>query len=116
MKKLIVLFVLLLFVSFAYAYDLNACVDDNSFAAIGNCIAQGAFGGDLMFFAIIMLMIFTIFMWQARAPMGAALGLGLILFFAMSSFFGDLYTTLLNLMILAIGVLVGLAILHFIRR
>lgn len=116
MKKAIVLLFLLLLASTAYAADLNACKDNNGFTAIGNCLMRGSFSGDGMFFSIIMIVIFAVFMFQARLPAGAVLGLSLIMFFALGPFMGNLYVTLLNLTIMAIGVLVGLAILHFVRR
>lgn len=116
MKKALVLLALLFLIVSVYAYDLNACEGDADFNAIGNCIIRGTFGADPKFFAIIMLLIFTIFMWQSRVPSGAAIGIGLIIFFALGTSLGDLYQPLLNLAVLAIGVMVGLAILHFVRR
>lgn len=116
MKKIIMLLILMMLFSVAYAYDTNSCRDSNSLDSIGNCIVRGAFAGDTMFFAIIMLILFTIFMWESRIPAGATISISLLLFLAMSPFFGNLYTTMLNLMLLVIGVVVALAILHFIRR
>lgn len=116
MKKLLVLLALLLMLSLAYAYDINACKGDGDWNAVGDCIIRGTFGGDYLFFAIIMLSLFAIFMWQTNMPEGAVLGVGLVVFFALGSFLGVYYQVLLNLTILAIGVMIGLAILHFIRR
>ena len=44
------------------------------------------------------------------------LTLAMVMFFAMGSFLGDQYITLLNLVVLVIGVAIGLAIIHFVRR
>ena len=115
-KTILITLMLLLIASSAHAYDTSSCADANGFASIGNCIVRGSFGADYMFFAIIMLAIFMGFMFQTRMPAGAAMGIGLIIFFAMGAFLGDLYTVLLNLAVLTIGIMVGLALLHFVRR
>lgn len=110
-----VLLVFLLLLSSAYAYDLNATRGSSDWNAIGNQIVRGSFSGDYNFFALIMLMLFAIFAWQARLPMGATLGIGLITLFGLGPMILG-YSTLLNLVVLSIGVLIGLAILHFVRR
>lgn len=76
---------------------------------------RGAFG-DVFFFALIMLALFALMMWQVGMPQGAALGVGLIVFFALDGMLGTNYVTMTNLIIVAIGTIVGLAILHFVRR
>ena len=115
-KTILVAFILLLIVSSVNAYETDSCADANGFASIGNCIMRGSFGGDERFFAILMLAIFMGFMFQSRLPAGAAMGIGLVIFFAMGGFLGELYTVLLNLAVLTIGIMVALALLHFVRR
>ena len=114
-KTILVAFMLLLIASSAYAYDTTSCKDANGFGAIGNCIIRGSFGADERFFAILMLAIFMGFMFQSRLPAGAAMGIGLVIFFALGGFLGELYTVLLNLAVLTIGIMVGLALLHFVK-
>ena len=116
MKKAIVALFLVLMAASAFAYDLNATKGSGDFNAIGNTILRGAFGGDPLFFAIIFLGIMGVVMWQANMPMGAVLGVGLVIFFALGSSLGASYSVLLNLTVLSIGILIGLAILHFVRR
>ncbi len=117
MKKLAIVLILLMALQPVFAYDVSECKDNNNFSGIGNCILQGSFGGDPTFFSIIFIGLFAIMMWQAKAPSGITLGLGLIMFFALNSgMLGPYYTVLINLTILAIGVLTGLAIIHFVRR
>lgn len=115
MKKILTVIALILVLSTVQAYDLNACRSLDDFNAMGNCIVRGSFGGDPLLFAIIMIGMFAVFMAYARMPQGAAIGMGMVLFFAMGDALGVHYSMLLNLSILAIGVLVGLSILHFIK-
>ena len=117
-KKTILFCLVLLILPMAFAtvgYDLNTCQDDNSFGAMGNCLVRGAFGGDYMFFAIIFLLVTAMFMWQAKAPMGAALVLGVTTIFMLSPFLGNVYTALLNLFLLVLGAMVGIMIIRFVR-
>lgn len=118
MKKALLLVVaLVLFTHAVFAFDLNATSGCGDFNCMGHQIVRGAFGGDFMFFAIIMLIMFSIFVWQAGIPAGGAIGIGLILLFALGPLMtGGVYTTLLNLIILVVGALIGLAIMHYIRR
>ena len=117
MRKVLILLAFILLVGSAFAYDLNACQGDGNFTKIGECIIHGSFSGSTVLMAFIMMIIFSVFMWQAKVPMGAALGLGLILVFALLSWLpSGIGLFMINLAILAIGVLVGLAILHFVRR
>lgn len=116
-KALLVLVALLLLGNAVFAYDLNATSGSGDWNAIGGQIVRGSFGGDYMFFALVMLAMFTLFIWQAGIPAGGAIGIGLVLLFALGPMFsGGLFTTLFNLIILATGAMVGLAILHFVRR
>lgn len=115
MKIILVFLMLLIFTTSIYAYDLNGCKDGNSLADIGECVQIGVFG-DSFFFALIMILMFMIFMWQSRIPAGASIGLGLIMLFGLSPWLLGAYATLLNLTILAIGVTMGIAMLHFLRR
>jgi len=55
------------------------------------------------------------FMWQANAPMGAALVLGVTTIFMLSPFLGNVYTALLNLFLLVLGAMVGIMIIRFVR-
>lgn len=116
MRRLMLLAALLLLLSSAYAYDLNACKGDSDWNAIGYCILQGSFSGDYVFFAIIMLAMFAVFCWRVNMPAGASIGIGLVILFALGGFMGATGTMLMNLSVLAIGVMIGLTILHFIRR
>ncbi len=116
MKKMFVVLFLLLMIASAFAYDLNG-IEGGDMNAIGQTLIRGSFGGDYLFFAIIFIGLFAVMMWQANMPMGAVLGVGLVVFFGLGSYMLDnYYTVLLNLSVLAIGILVGLAILHFVRR
>lgn len=115
-KKILIVVALLLAVSTVQAYDLNACRDLDDFNKMGNCIIRGSFSGDPLLFSIIMIGAFAIFMAYARMPQGAAIGLGLIVFFSLGSSLGAYYTLLLNLSILAIGFMIGLTVLHFVKR
>jgi hypothetical protein len=106
-----------LLIGTAYAYDVSNCSDNNNWQSIGNCILEGSFAGDYLLFALIMTMLLMIFMWQTNMPAGAAIGISLIMFFALSGFLGaNLYGMLFNLSLLVIGAMVGLAILHYVRR
>lgn len=107
---------LMAFIVNAFAYDLNSCKSVGDWNGIGNCIARGAFGGDFLFFSMIMLLLMAIFMWQARMPAGAAIGVSLIMFFGLLPFMVNIALPLINLIIVVIGISVGLAILHFVRR
>ena len=114
-KALLVLVGLLLLSHAAFAYDLNATAGGD-WNAIGGAIVRGSFGGDYVFFSIIMIVMFCVFIWQAGIPSGGAIGVGLILLLALAPMLGNIFTTLFSLIILTIGATVGLAILHFIRR
>ena len=116
MKKLFVGLFLVLMLASAFAYDLNSTTGVGDWNGIGNTILRGSFGGDPLFFAIVFLGIMAVMMWQANMPMGAVLGVGLVIFFALGGMLGEYYSVLLNLSVLAIGILVALAILHFVRR
>lgn len=115
-KKILTVVALLLFLSTVQAYDLNACRNLDDFNKMGNCIIRGSFSGDPLLFSIIMIGAFAIFMAYARMPQGAAIGLSLIVFFALGDSLGVHYTLLLNLAILTIGIMIGLTILHFIKN
>lgn len=115
MRKALIVLVLVLMLSSAQAYDLGTCASDTNFTGIGNCIVRGAFG-DVFFFSLIMLALFSLMMWQTGVPQGVALGVGLIVFFALDGMLGTQYITMTNLIIVAIGTIVGLSILHFVRR
>lgn len=114
-KYLVIAFMLLIFAVSAYAYDLNSCRDGNSLADVGECIQIGVFG-DTFFFALIMILMLAIFMWQTRIPMGASIGIFLIMLFMLSPYLTGTYDMLFNLSLVTIGALVGLALLHFIRK
>jgi hypothetical protein len=116
MRKAFVALFFVLMLAPAFAYDLNGTEGVNDWNGIGQTILRGSFGADPLFFAIIFIGLLAIMMWQANMPMGATLGIGLIILFALGASLGATYTILLNLTILAIGILVGLAILHFVRR
>lgn len=115
-KKILTVILLLLFLSTVQAYDLSVCKDLSDFNKMGNCIIRGSFSGDPLLFSIIMIGMFAIFMAYARMPQGAAIGLSLILFFALGDSLGIHYTMLLNLAVLSIGIMIGLTVLHFIKR
>lgn len=116
MKKPLVVLALLFFLAPAMAYDINASRDGNSFADIGDVIVRGAFGADYVFFSIIILGLFAMMMWQANMPMGATIAIGLVVLFAVGPLMADYYPIMVNLTMLAVGTLVGLTILHFVRR
>jgi len=114
-KQLLILLLTLIMVSqTAFAYDLNATIGCGDMNCIGGTIVRGAFGGDYTFFAIIFFLMFAMFIWQAGIPNGAALAIGVVLIFSMSSFLGTTYTVLFNLAILVIGATVAISILRLI--
>jgi len=113
-RALLALFFALFLPGIAFAYDLNAC-SGSDFNAIGCAIIQGSFSANSVFFAIVFFGLFCLTMFAARAPAGAAIGIGVILLFSLSGFLGVFYTPLFNLMLVVIGVGIGLAILHFVR-
>jgi len=117
MKRFVLMALALCFLcSAAYAYDLNACQGNNDWNAIGGCIVSGAFGGDYIFFGIIMLGLLAIFMWQTNMPASAGIGVGLVVIVALGGMLGSYYPMLLNLAIIAIGAMLALALMHFVRR
>lgn len=117
MKKLFVGMFLLLLAVGAMAYDLNGgCTSSTDLNAIGDCIVRGAFASDYRFFAIIMMACFAAIVFQARVPGSAAIAMAFILSFALMPMLNpNEYTFLLNLMIMVVGILLGLAIIH-VRR
>lgn len=120
MKKTVLVIATLLFFVSVSAYDLNACMNDGNFSGIGNCIVRGAFGADPRFLGMIILVLFALFLWQARVPEGVGLAIGLLVIFALgggqaapqSGFLGELYPVLFNLGVVAIGGIVGLAVIR----
>ena len=117
MNRFLLVVVALLLVSQAvFAYDLNATEGCGDMSCIGATIVRGSFSGDYVFFSIIMITLFALFIWQAGIPAGGALGIGLILLLALAPMLGATFTMLFNLILLAIGVMIALAILKFIRR
>jgi len=115
-RTLLVLVFMLLVAGGVFAYDLNGCQEVSDFNAIGDCVIRGAFSEDPYFFALIFMAIFAGLLYQARAPGGAAIGIVLIVTFALMPMLnpGD-YQFLLGLVITIIGILIGLAIVK-VRR
>lgn len=116
MRKVLVLAALLFLLSPAIAFDINVSRDGNTFADIGDVIVRGAFGADYIFFSMIILALFAMMMWQANMPMGATLGIGLIILFAVGPLMQGYEYVLTNISVLAIGALIGLTVMHFVRR
>ncbi len=116
MKRLIALFMFLLFAGSALAMDLNGCDFNNSdLNAIGGCIVRGSFSNEF-FFSIILLLVFSVFMWQSRVPMGATLGITVLMIAAMDVMLGPYFNFMLDMVILTVAVLMVMGISRVLKN
>lgn len=114
-KKMVMGLAFMLLFSTASAFDANAPIDSNaSFGEMGEFIVTQSFG-DWTFFGLILIVISAAAVWRSGSSKSAGIPLAFILVMALVSIGSPYFTVLLNLLVIATGVMLALAVIQYAR-